>query len=103
MHTGTISTGMALLRGVDPNFKTSAATDMIYGSGIALIFGIPLIFLAGLPVHGFLSNKPQLYWITLLLCFAYALIIFIIWFSPPVSRFFTKYTKDVKRVKVESQ
>ena len=94
MHTGTISTGMALLRGVDPNFKTSAATDMIYGSGIALILGIPLIFLAGFPAYGFVTNQPNLYWITLLLCFAYALVILFIWFSSPIRRFFTKYTGE---------
>jgi ESS family glutamate:Na+ symporter len=93
MHTGTIATGMALLRGVDPQFRTSAASDMIYGSGIALILGIPLIFLAGLPATGFETGNHNLYWITLLLMLGYGAVILAIWFNPWAFKFFTRHSR----------
>lgn len=79
-HTGTLATGMGLLRGVDPQFRTSAASDLVYGSGIALLLGMPLIFMAGLPAEGFLSGKHNLYWITLLLILAYLVLVLAVWF-----------------------
>ncbi|MBD3285560.1 sodium:glutamate symporter [candidate division WOR-3 bacterium] len=65
-HTGTLATGMALLRGVDPQFKTSAASDAVYGSGIGLMMGIPLIGMASLPATGYEEGNPNMYWITIL-------------------------------------
>ncbi len=47
MLTGTASTGIVLLREVDPNFKTNAATDMVVGSTTAIIFGFPVLLLVG--------------------------------------------------------
>ncbi len=47
MLTGTASTGIVLLREVDPNFKTGAATDMVMGSTTAIIFGFPVLLLVG--------------------------------------------------------
>ncbi|MDD3348884.1 MAG: sodium/glutamate symporter [Bacilli bacterium] len=48
MMTGTASTGVALLREIDPNFKTKAADDLVLGSGTAVMFGGPLLIIAGL-------------------------------------------------------
>lgn len=93
MHTGTIATGMALLRGVDPKLRTSASSDAIYGSGIALLLGMPLIFLAGLPATGFESGKHNLYWITLLAVIGYAAVMMAVWFNPWAFRFFTRHTR----------
>jgi len=70
-HTGTIATGMALLRGVDPDFRTSAASDMIYGSGIGLVIGVPLIIIAGFPAAGYELGDPRYYWWTLVAIFGY--------------------------------
>lgn len=47
MLTGTASTGVALLREVDPNFKTPAATDLVTGSTTAVLFGLPILLIAG--------------------------------------------------------
>ncbi|MBN2380834.1 hypothetical protein JXM67_13630 [candidate division WOR-3 bacterium] len=94
MHTGTIATGMALLRGVDPQLRTSASSDMVYGSGIALILGMPLIFLAGLPATGFESGDHSLYWITLLAVLGYVVVILAVWLNPASFRFFTRHTRD---------
>jgi len=57
--TGTASTGIALLRVVDPNFETPASTDLVSGSAVAVIFGFPLMLLIGL--------APSMPWLTLVL------------------------------------
>lgn len=41
--TGTISSGILLLREFDPEFKTPAANNLIVGSGFAIAFGFPLL------------------------------------------------------------
>ena len=46
MLTGTASTGIILLREVDPEFKTPAADNLVYQSFPAIVFGLPLMFLA---------------------------------------------------------
>ncbi len=39
--TGTLPTGLALLRVVDPEFETPAATDYLYSVGIVFLLAIP--------------------------------------------------------------
>ena len=46
MLTGTASTGMILLREVDPEFKTPAADNLIFQNLPAIVFGFPLMLLA---------------------------------------------------------
>lgn len=46
--TGTASTGIALLREIDPQFKTKAADNLVLGTGTAILFGGPLLIIAGL-------------------------------------------------------
>ena len=92
-HTGTLATGMALLRGVDPQFRTSAASDAVYGSGIGLMMGIPLIVMAGLPAAGYEMGNPNYYWSTLLLILGYLAIVLAIWFNPWTFKFFTRHTR----------
>ncbi len=52
MLTGTNSTGMILLREVDPKFETPAATNLIYQSFYAIALGFPLFLLLGLAPKG---------------------------------------------------
>ncbi|MBT3274391.1 MAG: sodium:glutamate symporter [Spirochaetales bacterium] len=59
--TGTLPTGLALLRVVDPRFETPVATDYMYGSGIAFFLVIPYILSINLPAHGFAQNDPSRY------------------------------------------
>jgi ESS family glutamate:Na+ symporter len=61
MLTGTISTGMALVKAVDPEFKTSTTDNLVMGSGTAIMFGFPLLFLLNVPVVGFIENQPVYY------------------------------------------
>lgn len=48
MMTGTISSGILLLREVDPEFKTPSAGNLVGGSSFAIIFGAPMLILIGL-------------------------------------------------------
>lgn len=65
MLTGTISTGLALLREVDPNFETQASRNLLLGSGVGLFVGFPLMLVLNIPVVGFVSGNPLLYFLAL--------------------------------------
>jgi len=61
MLTGTISSGMALLREVDPEFNSPTAEYLVLGSGVGLVFGFPLMILLNVPVMGVVQNNPLMY------------------------------------------
>ena len=46
MLTGTASTGVILLREIDPNFETPASENLVYQNFPAIVFGFPLMLLA---------------------------------------------------------
>lgn len=48
MLTGTISSGILLVREVDPNFETPAANNLVSGSGLGIAFGAPVLLLISL-------------------------------------------------------
>jgi len=48
MLTGTASTGVILLREIDPLFKTPASNNLIYQQLWAIVFGFPMLLLLGL-------------------------------------------------------
>ena len=48
MLTGTASTGVILLREIDPNFETPASDNLIYQQLWAILFGFPMLLLLGL-------------------------------------------------------
>ena len=48
MLTGTASTGIILLRELDPDFKTPAAENLVYQNFPAMIFGFPMMLLAAI-------------------------------------------------------
>ena len=45
MLTGTISSGVLLLREIDPEYDTPAANNLITGSSFGIIFGAPMLLL----------------------------------------------------------
>ena len=52
MLTGTASTGIILLREIDGEFKTPASDNLVYQNFPAIVFGLPLMFLANFaPKH----------------------------------------------------
>ena len=48
MLTGTASTGIILLRELDPNYETSVADNLVYQNVPAIVFGFPMMLLAAL-------------------------------------------------------
>jgi len=48
MLTGTISSGILLLREIDPSFKTPAANNLLAGSSFAIALGAPMLILIGM-------------------------------------------------------
>ena len=56
MLTGTASTGIILLREIDPEFKTPVSDNLVYQNFPAIVLGFPLILLAKLaPVNPVLT------------------------------------------------
>ena len=66
MLTGTVSTGILLLREVDPAFKTPAANNMVVGSSAAIVIGAPMLLMIGMA-----PQSELLFYITLGACFIY--------------------------------
>ncbi len=73
MMTGTVSTGILLLREVDPSFKTPAANNLIVGSSVAILVAFPLLIMIGLA-----PQSTTLLWVTLALAAGYAVLLNII-------------------------
>ena len=48
MLTGTISSGVLLLREIDPGFKTPAANNLVTGSSFGILFGAPVLLLVSM-------------------------------------------------------
>jgi len=63
--TGTLSTGMALLRVVDPEFKTPVASDYVYSNGITFALAIPMVLLINLPIRWHTTGETVWLWVTL--------------------------------------
>lgn len=48
MLTGTISSGVLLLREIDPEYKTPASNNLVVGSSYAIVLAAPILVLIGL-------------------------------------------------------
>lgn len=73
--TGTLPTGLALLRMVDHDFETPASSDYMYAVGLMFIFAIPFIVSMNFPAYGYTTGRSIYYWITFLIYFAYLLFV----------------------------
>lgn len=78
MLTGTLSTGLALLKEVDPEFNSQVAENLVFGSAIGLGFGLPLFALLSIPVMGYTNNNPALYFYTLIALAVYLVFLFVV-------------------------
>lgn len=74
MLTGTISSGVLLLREIDPELKTPASNDLITGSSFGIVFGIPMLLLVSFAAS---SDTAVLMSIALVLLYLAALLLFI--------------------------
>jgi ESS family glutamate:Na+ symporter len=81
VSTGTLSTGLALLRVVDPDFETPVATDYTYAAGITFAFAIPYVLTMNLPLHTFVTGDYKWFWLAVLVNVAYLLFTGIFFFK----------------------
>ena len=88
MLTGTASTGIILLREVDPDFKTPAADNLVYQNFPAIVFGLPMMFLAN-----FAPKNPVL---CLIIFIAFFTVMNIILFRRQIFALFKRGKKQSK-------
>lgn len=76
--TGIVSTGLALVKEIDPDFESSATKNLVLGSGAGLFVGLPLMLILNVPISGYVTNKPIMYLFTLLGLIIYFVILSIL-------------------------
>jgi ESS family glutamate:Na+ symporter len=100
MLTGTINTGLILLRMVDPEYKTPVAQDLVYTSAISLPLCFPLLLMINWPLKGvevigdtWQTVDPSAYWKTFLGILAMYLIILAVYRITKLIKFKRPLTK----------
>jgi ESS family glutamate:Na+ symporter len=75
MLTGVASTGVALLKGIDPNLETPVAEEMVLGSGTAISMALPLFAILFIPSLTY-GGENELLWsiIALVGCALYTVV-----------------------------
>jgi ESS family glutamate:Na+ symporter len=76
MLTGTLSSGILLLREIDPELKTPAANNLVIGSSFGIIFGAPMLVLVSLA-----GENDMMTYLTFGLCVVYLLLLLLIIFK----------------------
>lgn len=76
MLTGTISSGVLLLREIDPGFKTPAANNLVTGSSFGIVFGAPMLILVSMA-----AKNEMMCWITLGLIVIYLILLLLFIFK----------------------
>lgn len=78
--TGTLPTGMTLLRLEDPDLRGPAARSMIVGVALSIVPAAPLLLkLLPMPVLGWPASFPSAVWTTVGLLSAYLVVLGIAW------------------------
>lgn len=75
MLTGTASTGLALVKGVDPEYKSPVAEEMVVGSGTAISMALPLFALLAFPGMAAKNNNPLFNYLVIIVLVVYFLIL----------------------------
>ncbi len=75
--TGTMPTGLALLRVIDPDFETPAASDYVFSSALVFAMCIPFILAINLPAYSYTTGNPLYFWLALGVAITYMLAGFI--------------------------
>ena len=75
--TGTLPSGLTLLRVVDPEFETPAAADYIPAAGIMFVMAIPYILMVDFPAYAFRDSNPLYYWLTGIIFSAYIIFVLV--------------------------
>jgi len=78
--TGTLPTGLALLRVVDPDFSTPVAGDYVYSAAFVFVAMIPMILAMNLPAYSVTRDEPFLFWLAVIIIGAYMVVAGAIYF-----------------------
>ncbi len=89
--TGTITTGMALLREIDPDSESSVPENLVLGAAVALPLGIPLMLILSFAVMGYTAERPEFYF--------YALGIFSVYLAAVLAYLLVTNRRKEKQVK----
>ncbi len=71
--TGTMPTGLALLRIVDPDFETPVASDYVLASALIFLICIPFILAINLPAYAASKGDFMYFWIAVAVTLAYSI------------------------------
>src|SRR6056297_1454039 len=72
--TGTMPTGLALLRVIDPDFETPAAADYMFSAAVVFVILIPFILAINLPAYSYTTGNPLYFWVALGIALTYFLL-----------------------------
>ena len=95
MLTGTASTGIILLREIDPNFETPASDNLVYQNLPAIVFGFPMMLLANLAPQ---SREKAI--LTMIILCGFLLVMLILLFRRQI---FRRKKKEAEPVEAEVQ
>src|SRR5690606_21641820 len=77
--TGTATTGMALLRMLDPQLAGPAARNYVLAVPPSVVLGLPLFVVMPIPVLGFPDSYPGKPLLVLGILCGYAVILVVLW------------------------
>jgi ESS family glutamate:Na+ symporter len=77
--TGTATTGLALLRMLDPQLEGPAARNYVLAVTPSAVLGLPLLVLIQVPVTNFPADYPGKLFVVLGLLLAYMLVLVLLW------------------------
>jgi ESS family glutamate:Na+ symporter len=79
ISTGTLSTGLALLRVMDPEFRTKVSSDYMLSAGLTFVLALPFILAINLPARAYTSGSMQPFWIFIIIAAAYLVFVAVVY------------------------
>ncbi|MCB9758644.1 MAG: hypothetical protein H6739_02290 [Alphaproteobacteria bacterium] len=78
--TGTLPTGLALLRIIDPELRGPAASNVVLGATLAIVLGAPLLLvILPMPVANYPESFPEATWMAFGGVVAYLVFLGVLW------------------------
>ncbi len=77
VSTGTLSTGLALLRILDPEFKTKVSSDYMLSAGMTFALMIPFILAINLPAQAGMQGSLGPFWTMVIIAACYLVYSFV--------------------------